>query len=479
MSHFSLTDVWPPTQKSRSTFQYISYRRIGAFTASLDYVLIALSSLITGVAYNFILFESVGDIQASLATGICCGLIFVLLSGSIGLYRPHSLLSARIQMGRVCIAWGAALLFITSIFFLLKIGASFSRGATLGLGCLGFVLIMASRAIIGGRLRRALADGSLAGPRGVVIGDAEELAAKSSLDLLRTYGTREIARFELATASPDSDFAIVDSVISAARSMRAEQVLLALRWGDVSRKEHICERLRLLPLPVLLLPDKFVSSITQGSGQLSFDGAIEVQRAPLTRLDLLLKRVIDVVLAGMCLLVLSPLLFMTSVAIKLGSAGPILFRQRRRGFNGVEFAIYKFRTMTVLEDGENIRQAERNDDRCTWLGRLLRASSIDELPQLFNVLSGEMSLIGPRPHAVAHDVQYGTLIDNYALRHHVKPGITGWAQIHGYRGATADAAQMDKRIQLDLWYIDNWSLWLDLTIMLRTCIELLRPRNAY
>ena len=430
-------------------------------------MLIAISSVITGIAYNFILFDSSGDLEASFAIGICCGLIFVFLSGSLGLYRPHSLLSARVQIGRVCIAWGAALLFITSIFFLLKIGASFSRGATLGFGCLGFVLIMTSRAITAVRLRRALADGSLAGPRAVVIGDAEELAAKPPLDLLRTYGTRELARFELATTSPDlrthlgNDLAIVDTVIDAARSMQAEQVLLALRWGDTSRKEYICERLRLLPLPVLLLPDKFLSSITQGSGQLTFDGAIEVQRAPLTRQDMILKRVIDVVLAGACLLVLSPLLLMTGMAIKLDSTGPILFRQRRRGFNGVEFAIYKFRTMTVLEDGGEIRQAERNDDRCTWLGRLLRASSIDELPQLFNVLSGEMSLIGPRPHAVAHDEQYGTLIDNYALRHHVKPGITGWAQIYGYRGATTDPALMDKRIQLDLWYIDNWSLWLD------------------
>ena len=331
MSNFTLTDVWPSTQKSGSTFQYVSYGRIGAFTAVFDYVLIAISSVITGIAYNFILFDSSGDLEASFAIGICCGLIFVFLSGSLGLYRPHSLLSARVQIGRVCIAWGAALLFITSIFFLLKIGASFSRGATLGFGCLGFVLIMTSRAITAVRLRRALADGSLAGPRAVVIGDAEELAAKPPLDLLRTYGTRELARFELATTSPNSrthlgnDLAIVDTVIDAARSMQAEQVLLALRWGDTSRKEYICERLRLLPLPVLLLPDKFLSSITQGSGQLTFDGAIEVQRAPLTRQDMILKRVIDVVLAGACLLVLSPLLLMTGMAIKLNSTGPILF----------------------------------------------------------------------------------------------------------------------------------------------------------
>lgn len=124
------------------------------------------------------------------------------------------------------------------------------------------------------------------------------------------------------------------------------------------------------------------------------------------------------------------------------------------GFNGREFAIYKLRTMTVLEDGPTIRQAERDDDRVTWLGRLLRVSSIDELPQLINVLAGDMSLVGPRPHAVAHDDQYCNSIDKYALRHHVKPGISGWAQIHGFRGET-DVALMSERIQLDLWYINN------------------------
>jgi undecaprenyl-phosphate galactose phosphotransferase/putative colanic acid biosynthesis UDP-glucose lipid carrier transferase len=135
--------------------------------------------------------------------------------------------------------------------------------------------------------------------------------------------------------------------------------------------------------------------------------------------------------------------------------------------------------MTVLEDGPCIRQAQRDDVRVTRLGRLLRASSIDELPQLINVLAGEMSLVGPRPHAIAHDDEYSDAIDNYAFRHHVKPGITGWAQTHGFRGETADVSSMSKRIQLDLWYINNWSLWLDIRIIARTCIELLRPRNAY
>jgi lipopolysaccharide/colanic/teichoic acid biosynthesis glycosyltransferase len=167
---------------------------------------------------------------------------------------------------------------------------------------------------------------------------------------------------------------------------------------------------------------------------------------------------------------LSPLLIVVSVAIKFDSPGPAVFRQRRKGFSGREFLIYKFRSMHVLEDGPVIAQATKRDARVTAIGRLLRQSSIDELPQLFNVLKGDMSLVGPRPHAVAHDDEYRRLIARYAFRHHVKPGITGLAQINGCRGSTTHLHQMEKRIEFDLWYIDNWSLALDLWILLRTTL---------
>jgi undecaprenyl-phosphate galactose phosphotransferase/putative colanic acid biosynthesis UDP-glucose lipid carrier transferase len=176
---------------------------------------------------------------------------------------------------------------------------------------------------------------------------------------------------------------------------------------------------------------------------------------------------------------LLPLMLLIAAAIRLGSRGPAIFRQRRKGFNGKEYVIYKFRTMTVMEDGPAIVQARKSDARVTWIGRLLRQTSIDELPQLYNVLRGEMSMVGPRPHALAHDDEYSEVIANYAFRHHVKPGITGWAQVHGFRGATPQLEQMAKRIELDLWYISNWTFALDLQILLRTSVELVRGRNAY
>jgi undecaprenyl-phosphate galactose phosphotransferase/putative colanic acid biosynthesis UDP-glucose lipid carrier transferase len=207
--------------------------------------------------------------------------------------------------------------------------------------------------------------------------------------------------------------------------------------------------------------------------------AIEVQRPPLSAQELAAKRVFDVLLAGLIGLLLAPLLAATSVLIKMDSAGPVLFRQRRRGFNGRVFTIYKFRTMHVLEDGDVIVPAARDDVRTTRIGRALRRTSIDELPQLLNVLKGEMSLVGPRPHAVAHDDGFGKLIGNYAYRQHVKPGITGWAQVNGFRGGTPQIELMQQRIALDLWYIKHWSIWLDIRIALLTCSELLRRQDAY
>jgi lipopolysaccharide/colanic/teichoic acid biosynthesis glycosyltransferase len=169
----------------------------------------------------------------------------------------------------------------------------------------------------------------------------------------------------------------------------------------------------------------------------------------------------------------------TALGIKIDSAGPVLFRQRRKGFNAKQFVIFKFRTMSVMEDGPAVLQAKRSDPRVTGVGKILRRSSIDELPQLLNVILGDMSLVGPRPHALAHDDHYGDLLSEYAFRHHVKPGITGWAQVKGYRGETARIEQMKGRIDCDLWYINNWSLLLDLKIMALTCVAVMRRDNAF
>jgi len=192
------------------------------------------------------------------------------------------------------------------------------------------------------------------------------------------------------------------------------------------------------------------------------------------------KFFLDIMIASIILLFLAPLLALIVLLIRIDSPGPVLFRQTRTGLQGKKFQIYKFRTMTVQENGDVICQATRDDTRMTWIGRVLRKMSIDELPQLLNVLKGEMSLVGPRPHALAHDEYYGQRIPDYRKRFIVRPGITGWAQVNGARGPTPRIADMERRIELDIWYIQNASLFLDARILLRTIAnELTYRRDAF
>ena len=226
------------------------------------------------------------------------------------------------------------------------------------------------------------------------------------------------------------------------------------------------------------MPDHNIRTLL-GQRGLSADGLslpVTIQWAPLTAFERSVKRTLDVIGSMTAILFLWPLFLIAAIAIKLDSSGPIIFQQRRTGFNAKEFIIFKFRTMTVLEDGPAITQACLGDLRATRVGKFLRRSSIDELPQLLNVLKGEMSLVGPRPHAVAHDKEYKVHIADYGFRHHVKPGMTGWAQVNGLRGETRSLEKMTERVKLDLWYIHNWSLGFDVNILVRTCFEVIRNR---
>ena len=191
------------------------------------------------------------------------------------------------------------------------------------------------------------------------------------------------------------------------------------------------------------------------------------------------KRVLDVVVSLVAILLLLPVFAAISLAVALETRGPVLFCQRRQGRNGQVFGILKFRSMRVMEDGAQVVQAQKHDARVTRVGRILRSTSLDELPQLFNVLSGEMSLVGPRPHAIAHDEYYGARIEAYGRRQRVKPGITGWAQVNGARGETPELADMEKRVTFDAWYVSHRSLALDILILLKTPLAVLSRRNAH
>ncbi|MEP9357054.1 undecaprenyl-phosphate glucose phosphotransferase [Xanthobacter sp. KR7-65] len=438
-------------------------------------------------------FLSTGQETASfeftqpLGIGVLAAVAFVLIATSQGLYKPWRMVRVVEEARAAVINWIFAILVVATVIFCLKVGDNTSRLATGLFAVLGFVTIPVSRWALGMWLRRAIETGAVRGRPSLLIGDLDELDKVVPNHVLVRLGLDEVRRFSLsargsAGASGGLTPEDIDSLKNAlqfARQNRIEEIILAMPWSDIERLDAVRARLRSVPLPVKLLPDEAVNELLDAP-RVDFGSsiAIEVQRAPLSRLELAQKRVLDIAIASVAIMLLLPLFAIIAACIKLDSRGPVIFRQRRNGFGGREFTIYKFRSMTVMEDGGKVVQAQRNDRRVTRVGRFLRASSLDELPQVLNVLFGQMSIVGPRPHAIAHDDEYSKLIAGYAFRHHVKPGITGWAQVQGLRGETRELELMERRIEMDLWYINNWSVWLDLKIVLRTFIEVLR-KEAY
>jgi putative colanic acid biosynthesis UDP-glucose lipid carrier transferase len=264
------------------------------------------------------------------------------------------------------------------------------------------------------------------------------------------------------------------------RTHAISRVYLALPISKAPRVEELLEELRDTTASVYFVPNIFAFDLVQARC-VEIDGmpAFSICDSPLQGMSGFWKRVFDVVLASITLVFASPVLLAVALAIKKSSPGPILFKQRRYGLNGEEILVYKFRSMTVCEDGSVVAQATEKDSRVTPLGAFLRRTSLDELPQILNVLEGKMSFVGPRPHAVAHNEEYRKLIKGYMIRHKVRPGITGWAQVNGLRGETPTVDKMHRRVQYDLDYLKNWSLWLDLKILARTALAVLNDRNAY
>jgi putative colanic acid biosynthesis UDP-glucose lipid carrier transferase len=258
------------------------------------------------------------------------------------------------------------------------------------------------------------------------------------------------------------------------------RVYLALPMSTTPRIAELLQALRDTTASVYFVPNLFAFDLVQARC-VAINGmpAISICDSPLQGMSGFWKRAFDVALAVVALILTLPVLLAVALAIKQSSPGPVLFKQRRYGLNGEEILVYKFRSMTVCEDGPVVAQATRQDSRVTRVGAFLRRTSLDELPQIFNVLEGKMSFVGPRPHAVAHNEEYRKLISGYMIRHKVRPGITGWAQVNGLRGETSTVDKMHRRVQYDLDYLKNWSLWLDLKIIARTALTVVSDRNAY
>jgi putative colanic acid biosysnthesis UDP-glucose lipid carrier transferase len=282
---------------------------------------------------------------------------------------------------------------------------------------------------------------------------------------------------------PQNEFPILGRLADLAsyvKQNRINVIYLSLPMATQPRIIDLLDQLRDTTASIYFVPDIFVTDLIQGRMDAVGDiPVVAVCETPFMGSNGLVKRLSDIVFTLLILLLTFPVLLLIALAIKLTSPGPIIFKQRRYGLDGNEIIVYKFRSMTVCEDGELVQQARRNDQRVTPLGGFLRKTSLDEMPQFINVLQGRMSVVGPRPHAIAHNEEYRKLVKGYMVRHKVKPGITGWAQINGYRGETDTLDKMKKRIEYDLDYLRHWSLRFDMSIIIKTVLVVFKDRNAY
>jgi Undecaprenyl-phosphate glucose phosphotransferase len=477
---FALTSLKASSKKS--TLRTIPYRAVAPLAMIIDAVLIVSASVISGIAYHIVALGTTGDIAQFCGFAAIVAALFITLNNSRRLYDLSELLNLKSQIRQIGLSWIGVFLFLTAAAFVMKIGSEYSRGAVLLFAIFGLLILISVRSVWRIFLADGLAVRRFSGRKIALIAEQSPTGDVGLHGALLRHGLQPAYQF-LLPANPENTRdrqQIIAEAISALRGSDIEEIVVSanlIHWPELF---HVLSELRVLPLPVHLVPVGPLSELFKLSSRNIGDTVtIELQSGPLTLPERFVKRAIDIFVAAMAIIFLIPLFLIIALSIKLDSRGPIIFKQWRRGFNGRPFQILKFRTMSVLEDGDDVVQARPNDSRVTRVGNWLRRSSFDELPQFINVLQGSMSIVGPRPHAMAHDNEFDKFVRNYAYRHHVKPGMTGWAQVNGYRGQTRTIGDIEHRVKLDLWYIDNWNLAGDLRIMFMTLTELLRGANAY
>lgn len=425
--------------------------------------------------------------DAAIGTALVAAVVFLLAGQLTGLHRRRSGASADREILAIAGTWTLTVLVLALLGFLTRYSEVFARSLMLLWAVLAPTMIglvrMASRIVQRGLLRRGV------GVRSVAIAGLNELGLQVAQNIEQDAGLgfrlhgffddRDKQRSENQntqhTLSGD-----LDALVELARRGHVDTVMITLPMRAETRIKYILDRLSDSTVSVYIVPDFFVFELLH-SRWTSMGGlpAVSVFENPLYGVDGYVKRSADIVLTLAGLIVAALPMLAIAVAIKISSPGPVFFRQRRYGLDGREIRVWKFRSMQVCDDGPVVLQATQNDPRVTRVGAILRRTSLDELPQLLNVLDGSMSLVGPRPHASAHNEQYRGLIRGYMLRHKVKPGITGLAQVSGCRGETDTVDKMQRRIEFDHQYIRQWSIWLDLKILIRTLRVAWSQSEAY
>jgi putative colanic acid biosynthesis UDP-glucose lipid carrier transferase len=392
-------------------------------------------------------------------------------------YKIAHYLAHKDSIRRIFLPWNIAFLCAIIICFWMRETIGFSISEAVVFYGIGLGLIALARMLLVRWTRMRAEAGGIAERRVLLIGYEDEVTQFSTHYEPWRLGMHVAAASVLrGTHHLKEDLALASAH---ARILRPDDIFILVPWSHKETIDACINAFLRVPAAIHLGPervlDRFADAQVCKIGPIA---SLNLVHRPLSTAEVLTKRSLDVAMAGTALLLLAPVFLVLAIAIKCDSPGPVIFRQRRYGFNQEPFRIFKFRTMHALEDGASLKQATRNDSRVTRLGRFMRRLNIDELPQLLNVLRGEMSLVGPRPHALAHDQLFEPFIGLYARRHNVKPGITGWAQVNGFRGPFSDE-KIRQRIAYDLYYIDNWSLLFDIQILWLTVTSKKAYRNAY
>jgi Undecaprenyl-phosphate glucose phosphotransferase len=469
--------MWTVAQASGRGFSRSSnpMHMLGGAIAAADVIVVLSASIGTYVLRSGTLDTSFGLAAVTLLATLLT-LNAMWLTGS---YSRHVVASPSVQITRAAQGWAVVFLVLASLDYLANSSFDLPRSWVLEsyvwvLFGLAFV-----RGAVYGKVRLWRRQGKLARTVAIVSlnhagDDLPSHLVKAASDELRVLGI-------FVPHAEENQRNSINDLIALSRLVRIDDVIIAISGTPNAEVQHLVRTLAIIPTNVHVCPAMPRFRIASPKAGLVFGHSmLTVSSRPLLGWGRVLKRTEDILLSALALIILMPLLICIALLIKIDSPGPVLFRQKRLGFNNNIITIYKFRSMThVASSGPDVTQARRQDPRVTRVGRIIRRTSIDELPQLINVIQDRMSLVGPRPHALAHNDQYASVIDGYLGRHRVQPGITGLAQVNGFRGETDTLNKMQGRVEFDLAYIDNWSPLLDLRILFRTVIFTLLDRNAY
>ncbi len=443
-----------------------------------DAITITISSIVVGIVYHQSFYGVGGMFEIFAALGLSVSILFVTINLLAQEYDVANYLNYGANARRAILVWNTTFFTMLVVFFLTKESAEFSRVSIVIFFAVGLVCLAIVRAAAVYHVRASAGAGRIVSLRALLVGEENSLH-----DFLARYEPWTVGIDIVASAvlrggeSLREDLALA---AASARVLRPDDIFILLPWSRTEAIDACVEAFTQVPASIHLGPqhvlDRFAKARVSRIGSIA---SLHLVRRPLNSIEQALKRAFDIVAGSILLVLLTPMFLMIAVAIKLDSSGPVFFLQRRYGFNQEVFHIVKFRSMTVTEEGSAVRGVTRGDARVTRVGRILRRASFDELPQLVNVIQGRMSLVGPRPHALVHNQQYEKTVADYARRHNVKPGMTGWAQIHGLRGEITSDTKMHARVQYDLYYIDNWSFGLDLRILAFTLLSPKAFENAF